>query len=99
MTRNGIRGLFAAVLMALVSAAWLGASIDRGSVQGTVTDQQGGAVPGATVVVKNDETNVETPLTTNSAGFYLASELVPGKYSVHVSASGFSPEDIGNVIF
>ncbi len=98
MTCNGIRGLFAAVLMALAPAARLCASIDRGSVQGTVTDQQGGAVPGATVVVKNDETNVETHLTTNSAGFYLASELVPGKYSVHVSASGFSPEDIANVI-
>jgi len=98
MTCNRIRGLFATVLMALAPAAWLCASIDRGSVQGTVTDQQGGAVPGAAVVVKNDETNVETPLITNSAGFYLAAELVPGKYSVHVSASGFSPEDIANVI-
>jgi hypothetical protein len=84
--------------MALAPAAGLWASIDRGIIQGTVSDQQGGVVPGATVVVKNVDTNVVTALTTNSAGFFHAPELVPGKYSVRVSATGFSPVDIANLI-
>src|SRR5207237_3356920 len=40
----------------------LEASIDRGSIQGTVRDQQGATVPGAKVVVKNVNTNVEVDL-------------------------------------
>jgi len=46
-----------------------------------VRDQQGATVPGAKVVVKNVDTNVEVSLITNADGFYLAAELVPGKTS------------------
>ncbi len=53
MTCNGIRGLFVAVLMALAPVALLQASIDRGIIQGTVTDQQGAVVPGATASVES----------------------------------------------
>ncbi len=78
----------AALAVALLLATTLLGSIDRGAIQGTVSDQQGAVVPGAKVVVKNVETNVEVTLTTNTAGFYLAPELVPGKYSVHVERQG-----------
>ncbi len=97
MTRKKICYALAALLMTLAPATLLHASIDRGAIQGTVTDQQGAMVPGAKVVVKNVETNVEVTLSTNTAGFYLAPELVPGKYVVRVSATGFSPLDIASV--
>ncbi len=87
-----------AALFLLTFACFLEASLDRGAIQGTVSDPQGAVVPGAKVAVKNVDTNVETTLTTNSEGFYLAPELVPGKYLVQVSATGFSPLDIANVI-
>jgi len=77
------------------SAVW--GSMDRGAIKGVVTDPSGGVVPGARVTVKNVDTNVEIQLTTNSAGSYLAPELVPGKYLVHISASGFSPVDVANL--
>jgi hypothetical protein len=75
----------------------LDASIDRGAIQGTVTDQQGAVVAGATVTIKNVDTNVETTLKTNTAGFYLATGLVPGKYVVRVLLTGFSALEIANV--
>jgi hypothetical protein len=73
------------------------ASLDRGAIRGTVTDPQGAVVPDAMVVVRNLDTSVATNLVTNSAGFYLASELVPGKYTVRVEAQGFSPLEIKDI--
>lgn len=88
-------GLISLVVFGLVPGAK--ASIDRGAIQGTVTDQQKAVIPGARVVVKNVGTNVGASLTTNSQGFFLAPELVPGTYWVHVEASGFSSVDITEV--
>ena len=61
----------------------------RGMISGTVTDSQGANVVGAAVVVTNTDTNVSTPLTTNSSGFYEAPLLSPGPYQVTVEARGF----------
>lgn len=89
--------LVAAALVFLCATGLTEASINRGDVQGTVTDQQGGAVVGARVVVKNLDTNVQLDLKTNSVGFYLAAELVPGKYSIYVLANGFKPLNVADV--
>ena len=86
--------ILAAVAATLLFSTLIFASLDRGQIQGTVTDPQGGVVPGVAVVVTNVNTGVQVRLKTNSTGFYLAQELVPGKYTVHVGASGFSPEEI-----
>lgn len=60
-----------------------------GTLQGTVTDTNGAVVPGATVVVRNVETGQERTLTTNSEGFYSASFLPLGRYSVTASGQNF----------
>ena len=98
MGRKVFMGFLATLMVGLSTTTILEASIDRGSIQGTVTDQQGATVPRAKVVVKNVNTNIEVNLSTNSDGFYLAAELVPGKYSVRVSAQGFSPLDINGLV-
>jgi len=85
------------LIVTFILASCLQASIDRGAIQGTVTDAQGGVVPQARVSVTNLDTNVETNLATNSSGFYLASELVPGKYLVRITAQGFSVLETSNV--
>jgi len=97
MGRKVFMGFLATLMVGLSTTTILEASIDRGSIQGTVTDQQGATVPRAKVVVKNVNTNIEVNLSTNSDGFYLAAELVPGKYSVRVSAQGFSPLEINGL--
>jgi len=62
---------------------------DRATISGVVTDNQGAAVPGATVTIKNEETGVENPLVTNAAGAYTSPPLVLGRYSVTVDLQGF----------
>jgi len=86
-----MKKVLAASFLILATTSWLLASLDRGAIRGTVTDPQGAVVPGAKVVVRNVGTGVDATLETNSAGFYHATELVPGAYEVLIEASGFSP--------
>src|SRR5580692_6654367 len=62
----------------------------QGAISGTVTDASGALVPNATVVARNDGTGVETKRTSSSSGLYNISPLIPGTYTVTVSASGFT---------
>jgi outer membrane receptor protein involved in Fe transport len=60
-----------------------------GIISGTVGDSGGAVLPGATVVVTNVDTKVAKTLTTNAAGVYSATNLIPGVYTVEASLSGF----------
>src|ERR1700691_739428 len=60
-----------------------------GRILGTVSDQSGGVVSGATVTVIDTERGVNRTLTTDDAGAYNAPNLTPGNYTVHVEAKGF----------
>jgi len=82
----------------LILAAQLFASIDRGQIQGTVTDPQGAVMPGVTVSVTNVATSVSAQAVTNSTGFYLTIDLVPGKYRVQFRLHGFAPLEITDVL-
>jgi len=61
-----------------------------GTLQGTVTDTTGAVVPGVAVMVRNVETGQERTLTTNSEGYYSASFLPLGRYTVTASGQNFS---------
>jgi hypothetical protein len=78
--------LFAALTMVIASSP---AQVAMGSVTGTVRDSSGGVVPGASVVVTNDGTGLSLSVTTQNDGAYFAPQLVPGDYTVAVSAAGF----------
>lgn len=69
----------------------------RGTITGTVTDPNGAAIAGATVVVKNIETNVAKTVTTNEQGSYTVPFLLPGKYSVSVTNEGFKTSTQENI--
>ena len=62
---------------------------DRATITGIVTDPSGQSIPAATVRIRNDETGVETTLTTNEAGAYTSPLLVLGSYTVSVEHAGF----------
>jgi hypothetical protein len=68
-----------------------------GSLNGTVTDQSGAVIPGATVVLTNPATQAAKTTTTNATGFYTFTELAPGNYKVKVTANGFEEEDFSDV--
>jgi hypothetical protein len=61
----------------------------RSTIFGRVTDPQGSAVVGATVVVTNTDTNVTTTRKTNESGYYEAELLLPGNYSISAESPGF----------
>jgi hypothetical protein len=63
--------------------------IDRGAIVGRVTDASSAVVPKANVVVTNKDTGVAVTTTTNDTGEYQVLALIPGTYSVKVSAQGF----------
>lgn len=63
--------------------------VTTGALSGRVTDQRGGVVPGALVVVQNLDTGVEQTAETSHSGLYRFSALIPGTYSITVSLRGF----------
>ena len=58
------------------------------SIQGTVTDQSVAIVTGATVLIRNVATGETRTVDTDDAGNYLVPSLIPGPYTVQVSANG-----------
>src|SRR5215212_4186211 len=65
-----------------------------GTIQGTVVDANGGAVPGAAVEIKNLDTNLSRALATDEEGRFTALALPPGRYSVTVSQQGFATTEL-----
>lgn len=77
------------VLLTFTVAAPVGAQILYGSVVGTVKDAQGGAIPGATVSIVNQETNLTRDSVTNAEGAYTINSVPAGPYDVKVALTGF----------
>lgn len=61
-----------------------------GTIQGVVTDATGGVLPGTAIEVRNVETGATRALVTNEVGFYTATFLPVGRYTVSAKLSGFS---------
>lgn len=61
-----------------------------GEITGEVTDQSGAIAPNVTVTATNVDTNVARNTQTNDAGVYSFPNLIPGRYSVRVTAPGFA---------
>ena len=59
------------------------------NLSGTVTDTSGAVVSGAKVTILNANTKVARQLTTNSAGYFSATQLPTGTYNVITEAKGF----------
>src|SRR5437016_3724225 len=76
-------------LLTLVSAVALQAQTATGEVNGTVTDPNGAAVPGAMVKLINQATKGETEATTNQSGYFTFVNLRPASYTLMVETKGF----------
>src|SRR5882724_11808056 len=77
-------------LIAMAAGALAQTQITTGTIQGTVLDANGAAVPGASVDIKNLDTNSTTNRTTNEDGRFVALQLPSGHYTVSVSKQGFA---------
>ena len=81
-------------MLLILGTVWLSgtatAQTTTGTLRGTVKDETGGALPGATVEAVNDETGVRLTTVTQASGFYNIS-LQPGPYTVTATLPSFAP--------
>jgi len=71
----------------------------NGTIRGTVVDPTSSVVPKATVTLTNtDQNTVLRTITTGGNGEYTATLLPIGHYSVSVSAAGFAPSTVQNIM-
>jgi hypothetical protein len=79
---------FTALLAVVLNTSLFGQALS-GTVVGTVTDQSGAAIPGATVILTNEGTGFTRTVETNQSGQYVATSFPPGKIRLEVQQSGF----------
>jgi hypothetical protein len=78
------------LLLALFVAMFgIYAQSDQSAISGYVKDSSGSNVPNAKVTVRSEATSFERQIKTNETGFYTATNLPPGYYTVVVEAPGF----------
>ncbi len=83
---HGVLGAALALLTVVTAAT---AQEFRATVNGQVVDSSQAALPGATVSVRNQDTNEVATATTNNEGNYTIPFLRPGTYTLAVEMSGF----------
>lgn len=84
-----VRQLFCAIFLLFLSAALAAAQEYRGRVQGVIVDASSAVIPGATLVLRNDATNVEVTRVSNAEGSYLFDYVDPGTYTLTADMRGF----------
>src|SRR6476469_6568856 len=84
------------VLLALLFSA--SAYAQNAQISGTLKDQSGGVLPGATITAKNVETGLARSVVTDPTGVYRVPALPPGTYSLTAEMQGFTTERRPEVI-
>src|SRR5438874_4547270 len=95
-----------ALLRAFVATALVAAAVpvtdaraqNTGVIEGTITDEQGGVMPGAAVTLRNVETGAERTMTSEADGRYRFPALQPGTYVLTTSLQGFATQEIRNIV-
>ena len=93
------RGIF--VLALVVFTCNIGAFAQlsaRATITGTVTDSSGAVVPGATVTITNDATNVSLKTQSNGRGVFVAPELNVATYSITIAKKGFKNYTVTGIV-
>jgi Carboxypeptidase regulatory-like domain/TonB dependent receptor len=96
---SSIRWRVLCALVLVLAAARMGvAQQTTGTIAGRVLDDQGSAVPGATVTASNAETGFRRSAVSDAEGLYRLAAIPIGTYDVRVELQGFSPEDRKGII-
>ena len=83
------RRVFAFLVTTLFTAAAAYAQQGTGDIRGRVVDQQGGLLPGVTVVVRHQASGLYREAVTGTDGLFLMSAMTPGVYEVSAELAGF----------
>lgn len=93
MLRHRLFQFLLAGVLALGAAFTASAQSDVAQVRGTVTDNTGAVIAGATVTIKSAATGFERSVTTNDNGQFTLPQLRPTSYTVTVTQNGFTPQE------
>jgi hypothetical protein len=97
-SRAGFRaGAFVPLLLLSAGSMVMQAQTFRGTINGTVTDNTGAAIPGAKIVATDTSTGSVHQMLSTGAGEFSFTELPLGQYSVVVSAAGFATTTVQKV--
>ncbi len=95
MTRRllfaGLFGLY------LISRTACFAQSAVGGIRGTVTDPSGAVIPSASIVISSSTGGTKTA-TSGADGAFALDHLVPGRYSASITASGFAPDNVTDIM-
>jgi hypothetical protein len=94
----GAERLLALALVILFTGVSVFSQANLGRIAGSIIDQTGGAMAGATVTVTDTQRGVARVLTTDDAGAYNAPNLTPGTYTVKAEAKGFKTIQRENIL-
>src|SRR5215510_6422481 len=78
-------------VLSLVLATAIPVLAQQGTAEigGKVTDEQGGVLPGVTLVITNEDSGVYREIVSSPDGNYFAAQLVPGRYKITAKLTGF----------
>lgn len=85
-------------LVLLVPASGRAQLMTTATVNGTVTDPTGAVIPGATVVVTDDQTHLSTQTTSNQDGTFVLPGLTVDTYTVQFRKDGFEVYTVRGVV-
>ena len=80
--------LLAFFLLSLVAGSF--AQSTSGNIRGQIVDPQGAVVAGASITLRNKATGAERTAISNADGGYTFASILPGIYTVTVTATGFN---------
>ena len=90
--------VWTAILAGFCGVAWA-QDTSTGSISGTVTDASGATVKGALVAIRNvDRGETIRTVATSSTGYYTATYLPLGTYTVKITASGFESSEVTGIV-
>ena len=83
-----LRAFLVLLIITAFTPLALGQSAANGRLVGTVSGPDG-AIPGATIVITDNQTKKQRTITSDSQGLFVVSELPAGTYTVQITAQGF----------
>ena len=89
--------IFSLGAIGLLPGLAAGSSGGAGTVAGTVKDQSGAVIPGATVTIRNPVSGYERTASTDASGTFTFTNIPYNPYHLSVTETGFTPrsQDVG----
>jgi uncharacterized surface anchored protein len=88
---------FLATLAFFLLASIASSQVNTSVIAGSVTDNSGSVVPGATIAVLQIGTGLERKTVTNANGEYVVPQLAPGNYEITAQATGFQTARVTSI--